>query len=551
MLLELRIENLLLIQKAELRLSSGFNVVTGETGAGKTVLAHALDLLLGVKPKSGLVRPGAKEAWVEGVFEIPANLPAEIADRIPTEDDTLVLARRISAEGRSSAYICGRSASASDLQQLGPLLVAFHGQAAARDLLSPSAQTALLDRYCGEDHLQRVAAHGVALQLQNQAQAELDQIKSEVDGREREIDILQFELAEIEQVNPVAGEIEELEERRKLVAGASELRQVCQQAADDLDAEGSGAVVALESAARLTQGSSESDKQLTELSARIQSLAIEASDVAADLRNKLRALDFEPGELEQIDDRLSVLLRLQRKYGGSLDEAIAHGESCRRRLEILQDIDCAAEQAQSELDRRTKERKAIAKQLTVERKRVAVELAGQAMSQLEGLAMQGATLQINVNERDVNPSGSDQVEILLAPNKGVKLSPLRESASGGELSRTTLALLSVLKQRSLVLQVFDEIDSGVGGATGRAVGQKLFELAQTGQILCITHLPQVAALAETHFSIEKDPATDPATTTVTQLEGSQTTAELVRMLGGGEGDEGAFLAARELQNQAA
>lgn len=559
MLLELRVENLLLIERAEIDLGPGFNVITGETGAGKTMLAHAIDLLLGAKPKSGIVRPGAAEAWVEGVFSwdpTTAVLPAEIAERLPADADELVLARRVSAEGRSRAFLNGRSATAADLREVARALLAFHGQHEAQRLLSSSAQLDLLDGFCAiEDpaHLDRRRDHAAAHAVERDARQRLDELRDAAGARERELDLLRFELQEIDELAPDPAERDELAAVRDRLRHVDALRQATAVAQQALGADEGAAGAALAIGEAALDGVAGVDATLDELAERMRSLRIEADDLAADLLRRIDAYESEPGELERAEDRLQAIGRLERKYGGTVAGILEHAEQCRARLAELEDVAGTTAAVEAELATAAERRTALAAQLTASRGAAAPRLADAVVARLAELAMPAARLEVRLEAREAVATGEDRCDLLLAPNPGVPAAPVRESASGGELSRVMLALLAVVGadgSGAARTQVFDEIDSGVGGQTGRAVGEQLRALGQAGQVLCITHLPQIAALADRNFAIEKDTTVEPARTVVRRLKDREVVGELVRMLGAEEGDKGAVRHAKELRSAA-
>jgi len=558
-LLELRVENLLLIERAELELGPGLNVVTGETGAGKSVLAHALDLLLGSKPRSGIVRPGAKEAWVEAAFRWDGDrdrLPAEIADRLPADEDVLVLARRVSAEGRSRAFIGGRSASAADLQELGPRLLAFHGQHASRRLLSPAAQLALLDGFAEHrdpGHGARRADHAMAHAAERDARARLAALQDHEGARERELDLLRYELGEIDDVDPREDEQDDLRALRERLRHVEALRAATGAATAALGGEDGSAGSAIAAAEGALDGVAGIDGALDGLAERVRALRIEADDVASELRARLEDLDADPRELERVEERLEAIARLERKHGGTVASVLAYAERCRARLAELEDVGGTTEALEAELAEASRRREKLAARLRRTRRDAAAPLADAVGERLRALAMEAARIEVLVEEREPGPTGADRCELLLAPNPGVPAAPVREAASGGELSRVMLALLAVAGAAADApglprpVQVFDEIDSGVGGQTGRAVGEELRALGREGQVLCITHLPQIAALADRHFAIDKDTSVDPARTVVHALDDDAVVGELVRMLGGDAGDDGARRHAEELR----
>ena len=553
MLHELRVENLLLMERAELELAPGLNILTGETGAGKTLLAHALDLLLGGRARRGIVRRGASEAYVEGVFALPPSLRGR--DDLPTDAEEIVLARRVWPDGRTRAYVCGRSATLADLQELGGQLISFYGQHEHRKLMLSAAQLDVLDAYCGAAALKlrtRIGASHEHVRGLSERVAELGRLAG---AQDRELDLLAFELEEIESVAPSEEEQSALESERERLRHLDALAAAAAGGAEAITPEaGSGVSDLLARAAQLLEPAAGIDPALAVLSERFQALRYEAEDLGAELRAYALGIEESPGRLEEVEERLAVFARLQRKHGGTIADVLAHAQRCRARREDLQRADVALEQAQAELGAGAAELEQLAGALTAKRRQAAPKLAAAVRQRLRELAMPDAQFEVELRPRPdgCGPRGADTVELMIGPNAGVAPGPLREVASGGELSRVMLAVLSVAhsagrEQRAPgSLLVFDEIDAGIGGQTARAVGEHLRDLAGGRQVLCITHLPQVAALAARHFTIAKDSRASPATTTVTALGGDQVVGELVRMLGAGEGDRAASQHARQL-----
>ncbi len=548
MLHELRVENLLLIERAELRLQPGLNVITGETGAGKTVLASALDLLLGGKARQGLVRPGADEAYVEGVFELGPELREALGDRVPADADELILARRVSAAGRSRAYLGGRSCTADELRDVATGLVAFYGQHEHRRLTLASAQLELLDGACGPEQLAARAEYGQKLARVRALEASLGELRELAGAREREIDLLDFELAEIDEADPSEAEEAELVTRRDRLRHVEALRAAAFGGAEALTPDDGAGVTSLLAAGGTGLESVQGvDPGLDGLTERWLALAIEASDLAGELRSYAEDLDSEPGELDAIEERLSAWDRLKRKHGGTLALVLAHAQRCRERREELDGAEVALGEATAALEVAREELARRALGLREARSAAAPVLAAAVRERLAGLAMEAAVFEIAVEPREEpGPTGADVVEFRIASNPGVPAGPLRDIASGGELSRVMLALLGVANDGSSATLVFDEVDAGIGGQTARAVGEQLRGLAEGRQLLCITHLPQIASLGARHFSIAKDVSVEPAVTTVRTLAKGEVVGELVRMLGAGEDDVAARRHAKEL-----
>jgi DNA repair protein RecN (Recombination protein N) len=563
MLYELRVENLLLMERAELRLEPGLNILTGETGAGKTLLAHALDLLLGGRARRGIVRSGACEAYVEGVFALP-NLgfasgdPFAGSDKLPTGAEEIVLARRVWPDGRTRAYVCGRSATLADLQELGSQLVSFYGQHEHRKLMLSTVQLDVLDAYCGADQLALRGRVGGAYEQVHRLEQRVAELGGLEGARDRELDLLMFELAEIEAAAPSEDEEDALTAERDRLRHLETLRTAAAVGSEAIAGEsGDGVSDRLAEAAQQLELASGIDPDLTALSDRLQSLRYEAEDLGVELRRYELGLEGSPGRLEQLEERLAVFARLERKHGGSIGDVLRHAEHCRARRDELEHADVALEAAEAELRTARGDLDRLAGALSSSRHDAAPALAAAVRGRLAQLAMPDAQFEVELRPRPdgCGARGADLVAFLIGPNAGVAPGPLREVASGGELSRVMLALLSVAhgeagtggaEPASNPLLVFDEIDAGIGGHTARAVGEHLRELSQGRQILCITHLPQVAALAARHFTIAKHATAVPATTTVDALDGDEVVGELVRMLGAGEGDRAARQHARQL-----
>ena len=555
MLLELRIENLLLIERAELRLGPGLNAITGETGAGKTILAHSFDLLMGGRARDGIVRPGASEAYVEGVFEIPEGLLddpelAEIAERLPEGSAELAVGRRVSASGRTSAFLGGRSASAPDLQALGSRLLAFYGQHQHRRLTLGSAQLETLDGFAGERHLERRRAYREAHAEVVRLERELERIRESEGARVRDLDLLRYELDEIVAAQLDAEEEAELAAERERLRHAEGLRGAAVEAlaAASGDGDTGGAAEAMGSAEAALAAREGVDPALDGLAERAKGLCLELQELAGELRGYAEGIEAEPGRLEQLEERTEVIDRLKRKHGGSIESVLAHAEHCRAEIDAIEGAGETTERLESELQEAMRTRTDLAGGLSEVRAKSAKRLESRIAKELDQLGMSGAKLEISLepHPEGFGALGQERVTFGVSTNPGMPVSPLRDAASGGELSRLMLALAGQGAPGGAATYVFDEIDAGVGGNTAKAVGERLRGLGEERQVLCITHLPQVASMAESHFRIEKSTAGGQSTATVERVDGDELVSEIVRMLGGSDGDEAADRHAREL-----
>ncbi|HEU5105682.1 MAG TPA: DNA repair protein RecN [Solirubrobacterales bacterium] len=556
MLRELRIENLLLIERAELRLGEGLNAITGETGAGKTVLAHSLDLLMGGKARAQIVRPGAPEAWVEGVFDLPEGLldepeMAELAERLPEGAEEVVLGRRVSVSGRTSAFVAGRAATAADLKLLGGRLLAFFGQHEHRRLTIASAQLEILDGFAGAEHLKLRAEYREAHRECGRLAAELAELREREGSRERDLDLYRYELSEIEAVAPVPEEREQMAAERERLRHAEGLREAAGAAYGGLagaEDDGGGASAALGAAESALQAAAGLDKDLDAIAERVAALGVELGDVASELRDYSEGVEADPGALLTIEERLEAIDRLERKHGGSVESVLAHAERCRAEIAQLEGAEERSAEAEAALAAAEARRSELGEKLSAGREAAARPLEERVAAELEQLAMAGASLDVVLEPHSdgFGASGRETVELRVAPNPGIEAAPLRDAASGGELSRVMLALSGLGQGASAETMVFDEIDAGIGGNTARVVGERLRALGRDRQVICITHLPQVASLADTHFRLEKDVSGEEALATVERLEGEGVVAEIRRMLGGESSDDAATEHAREL-----
>ncbi len=574
MLQELRVENLLLIERAELELAPGLNVLTGETGAGKTVLAHALDLLLGGRARTGIVRPGAGEAYVEGAFApSPALLvqlrEGEYGELLAQDAEEVVLARRVGADGRTRAYLNGRTIAVGDLRRIGEALLSFYGQHEHRKLTLAAAQREILDGFCGPAQTIRRAACAVAYREVRELVEQLEGLGELDSARERELDLLEHELGEIDALAPQEGEQEQLRAERErlrcldalLAAAGGATEALAGGQGYDGGSDAPGAMALSAGAAARLDALAGVDPALDALGERARALAIEAGDLAGELRDYGERLEGEAagaGEtgdhaargLQAVEERLAALERLLRKHGPTVATVLEHAERARERREQLVGAAVAMEEVGGRLQAARAVLETRAAEVRAAREAAAPRLGEAVREQLAALAMPDAAFTVELSPREVGPAGGDAVELTIAPNPGVPAAPLREIASGGELSRVMLALMTVANSGLEATLVFDEVDAGIGGHTARAVGERLRELAGTRQVLCITHLPQIASLAARHFTVVKDAAAGSTRTRVERLGEPEVLSELVRMLGAPERDASARRHARELRKAA-
>ncbi|HET7387081.1 MAG TPA: DNA repair protein RecN [Nocardioidaceae bacterium] len=571
MLEELRIRSLGVIEEAVLELGPGLTVITGETGAGKTMVVSALGLLLGGRADSGTVRAGADRARVEGLVHLDADGPGATAlDRLEQaggdcDDGRLVLARQVSAEGRSRAFAGGTSVPVGVLAELSDPLVAMHGQSDQHRLLRPSAQREALDRFAGAKLARLAEDYAAAYQALRSTEAELADVVAHTRERAREADLLRFGLAEVETVDPQPGEETALAEEETRLGNADTLRGAAVLAREALSSlnggEGGADALALVAAARAQlDGVREHDARAGELADRVAEISYLLSDVAADVASYASGVDSDPARLAAVSERRAALLALTRKYAETVDDVLAWARDAGQRL--LQ-IDGTDERVAELTDRRTALRSqlaGLAASLSAERAKAADRLGRAVLGELSSLAMPHAVLRVVVSrvpdedglELDgervrFTASGVDEVEFTLSANRGTELRPLAKSASGGELSRVMLALeVSLAETRPVPTFVFDEVDAGVGGKAAVEVGRRLAQLARHAQVLVVTHLPQVAAFADHHVVVVKSGDGSVTTSGVSVADGEARVRELSRMLAGLEDSETARAHAEEL-----
>ncbi|WP_372733676.1 DNA repair protein RecN [Nocardioides sp.] len=572
MLEEIRITQLGVIESTTLELGPGLTVITGETGAGKTMVVTALGLLLGNRADSGAVRTGAKTARVEGVVDVA--FLQEFAEAVEdgggeVEDGRVLLARNVSAEGRSRAFLGGASVPVVKLAEVAETLVAVHGQSDQHRLLRHRAQREALDRFGGPE-LERLSnAYADLYQRLSTTQQELDEVTSTARERAREADVLRFGLAEVEAVDPSAGEDVALAAEESRLGFADTLRTAAQSARTALSSDegASDALSAASSARALLEGVRDHDPEAGALADRLAEITYLLSDVAADVASYASRLEADPTRLAVVSERRAALTGLTRKYGETIDEVLEWASRSAGRLLELEGTDERIEQLRAEQRQLRAALGAAAHELSQARTAAATRLGAQVSDELALLAMPDATVRVEVSQTESEPSpegadgplqvgdrwlrynssGVDDVEFLLAANLGSEARPLHKGASGGELSRVMLALEVALAGTSPVPTfVFDEVDAGVGGAAAVEVGRRLAELARTAQVLVVTHLPQVAAFADRHVLVQKSDDGSVTSSGLTVLDDAGRESELSRMLAGLSNSDTALAHAREL-----
>lgn len=536
MLESLHIQNYALIDDIELEFGPGFNVLTGETGAGKSIIVGALNLVLGARASAEGVRDGADRARVDAVFRIGAparDLAAALQESdIALEDGVLILSRVVTPDGRSRAYAGGVPVPLAVLAAIGDELVDLHGQHEHQSLLKPARQLDLLDGFAGAQQ----AAGAVAAAVSALRDVERDLAALEVDDRERarRVEFLQHEVREIETAGLHPGEEEESRERRDLLTNAERIFELSSRAYATLHERDEGAVVdALDAASGDVEELARINNRFTSLAERLAEAREKIEDVAAELREFTTEIEFDPQELEDINARLTLISALKRKYGESIAAVLAYGERAREEVAAFEQRDERLAQLKRQRGALFEEGRRLAGELSEQRKKAARALDKQIAAALAELGMKGGRFETRFERGELCSTGIDRVEFLLAANPGEPLKPLRHVASGGEISRVMLALKSVFaKADTIPTLIFDEIDAGVGGAVANKVAAKLAELAGSHQTICISHLPQIAAAAQTHFHVAKETQKKRTVTSVARIADEDRVRELARLLDG-------------------
>lgn len=565
------IENLGVIAQAELPLGPGLTALTGETGAGKTMVLTSLKLLLGSKADPAIVRAGTQRCVVEGAFALEEDAKCiQIAQEAgcEIEDDLLLASRVVPATGRSRAHLGGRAVPASVLGQVGSRLVSIHGQADQLRLRTAAAQRRALDAVGGSEHEQLCRQYSSCYRAWNQARQDLETWREQALAREGEIAGLRHALEQLEALDPKPGEDQTLAEEASRLENLDLLRSGAAQAAnaisgDELNDDVANVIALVSVARRSLENAADHDSRLASLMPRLNEVAALTSDLAMELTDYLADLDADPDRLAWVHERREQLRRGCLEIGGlgqvfaNVDELLAFGQHCAVRLAQLDGpLDREAELA-AEVERTGKELKTVAKRLSQARTKLAKLLSQQVSAELEGLMMRGAKLQVRLDPLEQpGPTGMEEVELLLRAHPGAAALPLEKGASGGELSRIMLALEVVLAQHTATKRhtfVFDEIDAGVGGRAAVEIGRRLAALARHHQVIVVTHLAQVAAWAQTQLVVVKQvgQASNEATTTAVEtVSGPERVRELARMLSGQSDSQTALRHAEELLEQA-
>lgn len=552
MLSLLHIENIAVIQMADIQFDRGFNALTGETGAGKSIVVDAIGAIIGERTSRDLIRTGAKSALVNAVFTGLPELEWFRENGVgPDEEGNLLIQREIQPDGKNICRINGRLITVSQLRQLGCQLLNIHGQHDGQQLL---------DERCHLDYLDGFGATGADLDAYRVCYNRLATIRREISAlqmdeaeKARRIDSLEFQIGELERAELRSGEEEELTERRDLLRNAGKLMESVEGAHLALsgDDEREGAAALLGEAEQALHAAGRISTQAAELLDKLVEVRCAADDIAEQIRDLRDAFDFEPGELDQIESRLDVLHRLKKKYGDSVDEMLDYLDRCKKELDEIQFSTDTIARLEKEQSKALADARKAAETLSQTRKKAAKALEQRIQSELAQLDMPKVRFQVEFGPKPgefaMDDTGMDEVQFLMSANVGEDLKPIQKIASGGELARIMLALKNVLAENDQVgTMVFDEVDTGVSGRAAQKVAEKLADVAHAKQVLCVTHLPQLAAMADVHFSVEKGERDGRTYTQVERLSRQRRCEELARLTSGEHITDATLSAAGEL-----
>jgi DNA repair protein RecN (Recombination protein N) len=535
MLLELMVENYAVVEQARIHFHEGLNVLTGETGSGKSIVVDSLGLLLGARASADMVRSGQARARICGIFSVDGadGLLQESGIEVNAEEG-LIVEREITANGKSRAFVANRPVTTAFLRQLAPLLGDIHGQNEQQLLFTAAAQRQMLDGYAKTDALRAQA--GAAYEEWRELGARLEELGRTEQEKLRLLDLWTFQFKEIETVAPKAGEDAVLEGERKILQNTTRLQESAAAAFAALYEDAASATTQLRVAMKKLDELIKIDSSLSETGAGLKQAAVQVDEAAFVLRDYLGKLESDPARLEDVESRLAALDKLKRKYGATVEEILAFRDDAARRIE---EVENASEHRAALEKQRVSAATAYEKcalELSRKRSAAALRLSKEVEGELTGLMMAGTQFQVSVRQAAWSAHGMDEIAFLVSPNRGEELKAMEKVASGGELSRIALALKTAVgdggKRHGISTLVFDEVDAGVGGAAAAAVGKRLKTLSKNSQVICVTHLAQIAGFGDHHYSVAKRERKGRVTTEVEELGREERAREIGRMLSG-------------------
>ena len=546
MLRLLHIENIAVIEQADILFEDGFNVMTGETGAGKSIVIDAISAILGERAYRDMIRTGMHKASVRAVFDRVPKLDWFFENDIPYEDE-ITVQREIFLDGKNLCRVNGLPVSVSVLKKLGLQLINIHGQHDSAALFDENYHLSFLDNYaCNGNLLEEYAEKYRAMQS---LKHEIERLSMDEGEKLRRMETLKYQIDEISRAELTIGEDEMLESKRKLAQNAEKLADGLQAAAAGLDGDDDteGAAAMLAQAERALSKIARFDDSLSRIHDLVADLMYQTQDAAEQVKDRIYSLSYSADELERIEERLDTIHRLRRKYGATCEDILAYLERAKKELDEIEFADERMEQLQRKLQKAEQEACAVAERLREARKQAAVGLTERVLKELSDLDMKKVQFACQFTETELSQNGADAVAFYMSANLGEALKPLNKVASGGELARIMLAMKNVLAERDHVpTLIFDEVDTGVSGRAAQHVAEKLRAVSKNKQVLCVTHLPQLAALADTHFLIEKNEHDGRTFTAVTPLDFEGRKRELARIIGGSSITETTLQSAAEM-----
>lgn len=547
MLERLHIKNIAVIDEAEIEFNNGFNVLTGETGAGKSIIIDSINMVLGERTSKNIVRNGEKKAVVEAMFSVnnPEVIKTLEDNGIETEDGMLILYRDLNTDGKSLCKINGSMTTASGIREIANLLINIHGQQDNQSLLTPSSHINFLNSYANLES--KLEEYRVYYNKVNEITDKLSSLQFDEREKERQTDLYSFQINEINEAKLVPGEDEKLAERRKFISGISKISETLSYSHEALFSSERNVYDTLSSVVNQFVSITEYDEKLNEIYDRLNSTAIELDDIIYQIRDYRDSMDFDESEADKIEARFDLINTLKRKYGNTIEEIIEYKNDIEEKLNAITKSDEETERLNKELAEACEKRNKKAREITEIRIKYAAELSKKICKELADLDMSKVKFDVQIKECEYNKNGCDNVEFLISVNAGEPLKPLSKIASGGEMSRIMLAIKSIFADSDPVdTLIFDEIDTGVSGRAAQKIAEKINKIAENKQILCITHLAQIAAMAKTHFLIEKNAESEHTYTNVSMLDEGSRKNELARIIGGAQITDITIQAASEM-----
>lgn len=547
MLERLHIKNIAVIDEAEIEFNNGFNVLTGETGAGKSIIIDSINMVLGERTSRSIIRNGEKKAVVEAMFSVnnPEIIKTLDDNGIEVEDGMLILYRDLNTDGKSLCKINGSMTTASGIKEIANMLINIHGQQDNQSLLTPSSHISFLNSYASLDT--KLEEYRAYYNMVNEITDKLNSLQFDEREKERQMDLYSFQIKEIEDAKLVPGEDEQLAERRKFMSGISKISETLNYSHEVLYSSDRNVYDSLSSVVNGFMSITEYDGKLNDIYERLNSAAIELDDIIYQIRDYRDEMDFDESESDKIETRLDLINTLKRKYGSTIEEIIEYKNDIEDKLYTITKSDEETEKLNNELAEACEKRNKAAAEITKIRTKYAAELSEKICRELADLDMSKVKFDVQIKECEYNKNGCDNIEFLISVNAGEPLKPLSKIASGGEMSRIMLAIKSIFADSDPVdTLIFDEIDTGVSGRAAQKIAEKINKIARNKQILCITHLAQIAAMAKTHFLIEKSVESEHTYTKVNMLDESSRKNELARIIGGAQITDITIQAASEM-----